>query len=240
MKNIIFISLLVFSILLLFASCDKKSPTTREEPKPPTTGSLTVSSDPGEAEIWVDDQNTGKITTQTVYGISLGQHKVTLKKANFQNFNWNITMVSTGLSYDVDLAPGAGEFWPNPVEDANIKIVGNLHITRDYANDWKCIGEFKNFGGRWADWIKINFSFYDSSGNIIGTDYTYCNGTCGTSDCGLKPAQKGSFEQWTFVNYFKVASYEYNITWVTRGYGASAQEMQDYQNWLTIKSQKIN
>ena len=189
----------------------------------------------------MNDNNTGEITFGTVSGISLGgQHKVTLKKSGFMDFNLNIIMQASGLSYNVDLAPGEGEFWPDPVEDANIKVLGKLTITADYFGDWKCVGELRNYGGRWADFIEIMFSFYDSEGNIIDTDFTFCDGKCGTMNTGLKPGQKGTFNLWTNVKYNQVARYEYNITWVTRGYGLTSQNIQYYNFWLITKSQRNN
>ena len=216
-KLIIFLSV---CLLLLIVSCGKESPTWSETPETPASSyCLTIISDPSEAEIWINDQSTGAITTGTACGISLGlKHKVTLKKAGFMNFNWDIVMKATGLTYDVDLAPGEGEFWPEPVEDASIEVNGDLNITTDYAGDWHCTGELKNLGGRWADWIRINFFFYDKEDNIIDTDFSYCEGRCGSGNTGLKPAQRGFFRIWTNVSFDKVAKYEYDITWITRGY----------------------
>jgi len=47
----------------------------------------------------------------------------------------------------------------------------------------------------------------DTTGNIIGTDFTYVNST------DLNPGQTSSFECWTETPYSQVASWTYEIIW---------------------------
>ena len=174
-------------------------------------------SDPS-ADIWIDDKDTDLNTTASVTNLNVGQsYKITLKNQLYKNFNWNWTVNKTEQLFDVDLAPGNGEFWPEPVEDANIRVKGDLSVAKDFYGNWKCEGELMNYGGRWAGWIKISFSLYDKDGNIIGSDSTYCDGTCGAMNYGLKPGETAAFTLLTFKSYNQVSRYEYNITWETRG-----------------------
>lgn len=53
----------------------------REEPEP--TGTLICHSSPSEAEIWINDVNTGEYTSKTFTDMTLGRYKVELKKAGY-------------------------------------------------------------------------------------------------------------------------------------------------------------
>ena len=55
----------------------------QEEPEP--TGTLVCHSSPSEAEIWINDANTGEYTSKTFIDMTLGRYKVEFKKAGYHN-----------------------------------------------------------------------------------------------------------------------------------------------------------
>ena len=102
--------------------------------------------------------------------------------------------------------------WPFNIErpqEAYCILWGEINVTEDYFGDIKFLGEIKNIGAQTAYFVKITFTTYDSSGLVIGVDYTY------TSPMDLETDQIGAFECWTNVKKSKVASWKYNIEWST-------------------------
>jgi len=60
----------------------------------PTTGSISVSSIPTGAQIFLDGSSTGQNTPNTFTGISAGQHEVVLKLAGYQDFSQTVTVTA--------------------------------------------------------------------------------------------------------------------------------------------------
>jgi len=54
-----------------------------DEKQQPTKGSIKLESSPGEAEIWLDRNDTGKKTTSILSNINPGSHDILLKKENY-------------------------------------------------------------------------------------------------------------------------------------------------------------
>jgi PKD repeat protein len=59
------------------------------------TGKISVSSTPGNADIYLDGQDTGQNTPALLTGISKGKHMVVLKSAGYRDYSQNVT-VTTG------------------------------------------------------------------------------------------------------------------------------------------------
>jgi len=126
-----------------------------------------------------------------------------------------MTIVATGGGGNGD-GDGDGD---NNGASPNIVLLGSLNVTTDYFGDIKIFGELKNTGNKAAIFIEIKFTFYDSSSNVIGTDYTYVDGSCmkistinTTSDTALVPNEFGAFELWTNIDANLVSSYTYRIS----------------------------
>jgi hypothetical protein len=98
--------LLILSFIV--ASCD-----TATEPDPVTTGSILINSTPTGAQIWVDNNNTGKVTPDSVLNLSEGSHTVKLVLSGYKDTTFSIT-VSAGLttSKAVTLIATAQTFGP--------------------------------------------------------------------------------------------------------------------------------
>jgi len=60
----------------------------------PTTGSISVSSTPSGAQIYLDGSSTGHNTSYTLTGISAGQHIVLLKLAGYKDYNERVTVIA--------------------------------------------------------------------------------------------------------------------------------------------------
>lgn len=92
-------------------------------------------------------------------------------------------------------------------KSANCIVVGSITTQEDFEGDIKFLGEIKNTGNNIARFVRITFTMKDTTGNIIGTDFTYVNST------DLNPGQTSSFECWTETPYSQVASWTYEIIW---------------------------
>jgi hypothetical protein len=70
------------------------------------------------------------------------------------------------------------------------------------------IGKVKNIGNGTAESIKTTFTFYDSNGNMVGTDYTYLDLD------KLNPSQKAPFSLMLDKTEIKNgAQYELSLSW---------------------------
>ena len=79
-----------------------------------------------------------------------------------------------------------------PIEDtpkAKIILTGQNYIEKDNSNFDDIIGQVKNIGNGTAESIKTIFTFYDSNGNMVGTDFTYIDID------KLNPGQKAPFSE---------------------------------------------
>jgi len=95
----------------------------------------------------------------------------------------------------------------SPKKKADCVIVGNITVTEDYSGDIKFLGEIKNQGDGKALFVNINFTMKNTSGNVLGTDFTYVNST------DLDPDQTSSFECYTDVPKLDVSNWNYEIDW---------------------------
>ncbi len=59
-----------------------------------TTGSISISSTPTGAQIYLDGSNTNHNSPYTLTGITTGQHAVTLKLNGYQDYNQNVTVIA--------------------------------------------------------------------------------------------------------------------------------------------------
>lgn len=60
--------------------------------KDPKTGSINVQSNPDDAEIWLDNTNTGQKTNAILNNIASGSHTVKLVKTGYQDYIKNVTV----------------------------------------------------------------------------------------------------------------------------------------------------
>lgn len=63
------------------------------------TGTLSVSSRPKGAQIWIDDVDTGKVTPSTFRTLSIGTHTIKLVKAGYSDYTQTITIQIGKTSY---------------------------------------------------------------------------------------------------------------------------------------------
>jgi hypothetical protein len=95
MKKYIYLAVLLF-LGLLIASCDNN---TTEPTTGPTTGSITVESEPTGADILLDNSSTGQVTNATLSNVDFSSHTITLQLDGYRD-----TTVSTSISADIPSA----------------------------------------------------------------------------------------------------------------------------------------
>ena len=101
--------------------------------------------------------------------------------------------------------------------DEVILLEPTVYVTQDYSGDIQVSGELKNTGTFDVSFVKITYTFKDSSNQIIDTDYTYVYGsskklTSGIAiDTVLSTGEVGSFELHTSIPYDSVNSMYYTI-----------------------------
>lgn len=87
MKKLILLFIISFATLLI-TSCD-----TGNNPVIPTPqGSIYVSSNPANAQIWLDGTNTLKTTADTIKNVNEGVHSVTLKLQDFRDTTFSVSV----------------------------------------------------------------------------------------------------------------------------------------------------
>lgn len=70
-------------------------------------GSIYVQTTPETgAQIWIDGQNTNKVTPDSVTGLSLGNHTLTLKLSEYRDTTLTVNVTSTQRSITVGLTSG--------------------------------------------------------------------------------------------------------------------------------------
>ncbi|MCA1917432.1 S8 family serine peptidase [Methanospirillum hungatei] len=62
------------------------------------TGSISVSSTPSGAQIWLDGTNTGKVTPNTLTSVTAASHAVTLKLTGYTDYSTSVTVPSGGTA----------------------------------------------------------------------------------------------------------------------------------------------
>ena len=108
------------------------------------------------------------------------------------------------------------EYKATPSGTNVILLESTLYVTEDYSGDIKILGELQNTGNSDVSFVKITYTFKNSSDDIIDTDYTYINGSSKkldvvVTDTILSPNEIGSFKLYTDIPYDIVNSIYYNI-----------------------------
>jgi len=115
--------------------------TTTTTTVPPTTGSISVSSTPTGAKIYLDNTDTGKTTNDTLTSVSAGAHTVKLVKEGYQDYTQSVT-VTAGQTATVNAtltkntitvtSPASGANWMKGTEytilwttDSSTNAAGN-------------------------------------------------------------------------------------------------------------------
>ena len=103
--------IIVFTALsLLTLSCNTNPPTSPESPLP-QLGKAIITSNIVDAEIWLDNMGTGKLTPDTIE-TTIGNHTVTLKKANYLDVSQIIEIIKDSLvSYNFFLTEESGKVY---------------------------------------------------------------------------------------------------------------------------------
>ncbi len=92
MKKIVY-PLLILFVVLIINSCsdDPVSPSLPE-------GNLLITSIPSDAQIWIDGVNTMQTTNDTVFDIEEGVHNVTLKRNEYNDTTFSVSVVEDETS----------------------------------------------------------------------------------------------------------------------------------------------
>jgi hypothetical protein len=91
---------------------------------------------------------------------------------------------------------------------AKIILTGQKYIENDESNYDDINGQVKNIGNGTAESIKTVFTFYDSNGNMVGTDYVYIDVD------RLNPGQKAPFSIMVDKRELPdMAHYEVSLSW---------------------------
>jgi len=86
------------------------------------------------------------------------------------------------------LAPTANYAYSQAASSSGISILSSSSFTDDLG-EYHVVGEVKNNSPRDSmNYVKIISTFYDNTGKVVGTDFTYSNVDV------LRPAEKSSFE----------------------------------------------
>ncbi len=99
-----------------------------------------------------------------------------------------------------------------------ILVKESLNETQDFLGNFKLLGELKNIGGRPAIFVKISLTLKDKNGKVMGTAFSYVNGSVFKqdsieTDTCLQPDETGSFELITTTQKENVAEWDYKISW---------------------------
>ena len=91
---------------------------------------------------------------------------------------------------------------------AKIILTGQKYVENDDSNYDDISGQVKNIGNGTAESIQTIFTFYDSNGNMVGTDYTYIDLD------KLNPGQKAPFSLMLDKTEIQNgAQYELSLSW---------------------------
>jgi hypothetical protein len=93
MKKLILLFILPLAGLLI-TSCD----TTDETVTPPEPGSISITSNPAGAQIWIDGTNTSLTTPDTVTNVDEGVHQVILKLTDYNDTTFSISVNAGEMS----------------------------------------------------------------------------------------------------------------------------------------------
>ena len=98
-----------------------------------------------------------------------------------------------------------------------ILLEPTVYVTQDYSGDIRILGELQNVSSFDVSFVKITYTFRDSSNQVIDTEYTYVYGSSKKlsvviTDTILSTGEVGSFKLYTSVPYDLVSSMYYTIS----------------------------
>ena len=93
MKKLILLLIIPFAGIL-FTSCDS----TEDTVTPTEPGSLSITSNPAGAQIWIDGVNTNLTTPDTVTNLDEGLYNVTLKLTDYNDTTFSISVTAAQMS----------------------------------------------------------------------------------------------------------------------------------------------
>ena len=82
--------------LVVLSGCGKDDPTTPDPPNP--VGSISVSSSPTGAAIWLNGNNTGKVTNSALPNIAPGNYTVKLTMEGYRDFEQAVTVQASSTA----------------------------------------------------------------------------------------------------------------------------------------------
>lgn len=88
------ILVLLFGVLLLFNSCERKVSTSLPTQPEPLGGLLAISSIPEEAKIYVDGKTSGLVTPDSLKWLEIKRHNITLKKEYYNDTTLSVNIVA--------------------------------------------------------------------------------------------------------------------------------------------------
>ena len=111
---------------------------------------------------------------------------------------------------------------PQQVATDVILLEPSVTRTENYLGNIKVLGEVKNVGESEVCFVKITYGFYDAAGELIGTDYTYVEGSSKRlvasqtiTSTVLSPDEIGAFELYTDIPNDQVSSANSSISFET-------------------------
>jgi len=96
------------TLILFIVSCNTNPPTSPENPLP-QLGKAYITSNVINAEIWLDNITTGKVTPDTIE-TTIGNHTVTLRKTNYIDVSQAIQIIKDSVvSFNISLTQESGK-----------------------------------------------------------------------------------------------------------------------------------
>lgn len=92
MRKLLYLLIILF-VALLVNSCSNDDPIT-----PSAEGNLYITSNPAGAQIWIDGVNTSQTTPDTVSDIDEGVHNVTLKRTEYKDTTFSVSITANQTS----------------------------------------------------------------------------------------------------------------------------------------------
>lgn len=99
-------------------------------------------------------------------------------------------------------------------------INSTVYLQSDYFGDAVLTGAAENIGDLGAVFPKIDVEFYDDTGNLIGSDFTYLHGGVNAKLAAsetytnvIRPLDKGYFKVWSSIPYNNVDRFEVSFDW---------------------------
>lgn len=93
-------------------------------------------------------------------------------------------------------------------QKAKVGVVSNQEKKSSYGAN-SIVGEVVNNGEADASFVKITATYYDESGNVVDTGFTYAGDT---TDVALQPTKKAPFELMRMED-IKYTDYKLDVSW---------------------------